>query len=152
MSRLGCIVLVFLFAEARFGFQVLRSKQVGVHVVYHTYAQLITSSKAVVHFTWFPEIPPGVTAFFIATLKQLLHKGTFQTHIPFRSSAPLGDHGAVLRPLRNSSAAILQNPIDEQGATSVGSLWKGAANHEWKFENHWTSMSYNTPRRLRHHP
>jgi len=50
-------------------------------------------------------------------------------------SAPIGDHGAVpgaheQRPLLNSSAVILQNPIDEQGATSVGSLWKGATNHE----------------------
>jgi len=33
------------------------------------------------------------------------------------------------RPLLSSSAVILQNPIDEQGATSVGSLWKGATNH-----------------------
>jgi len=34
------------------------------------------------------------------------------------------------RPLLNSSAVILQNPIDEQTATSVESLWKGPTNHE----------------------
>ena len=34
------------------------------------------------------------------------------------------------RHLLNSSAVILQNPIDEQGTTSVERLWKGAANHE----------------------
>jgi len=41
---------------------------------------------------------------------------------------PLGGHEQ--RPLLNSSTVILQNPIDEQGATSVDSLWKGATNHE----------------------
>jgi len=76
---------------------------------------------------------------------------TLQTIIKIRVSqpdlsAPLGGHGAVLRgprsgspgaterfsggheqrPLPNSSAVILQNPNDEQGATSVESLWKGA--------------------------
>ena len=39
-----------------------------------------------------------------------------------------GDHGQ--RPLLNSSAMILQNPVDEQGATSVDSISKGATNHE----------------------
>ena len=34
------------------------------------------------------------------------------------------------RPLLNSSAVILQNPIAEQGATSVESFWKGDTNHE----------------------
>jgi len=48
-------------------------------------------------------------------------------------SATLG--GAVLRgheqrPLLNSSAVIFQNPIDEQRATCVESLWNGATNHE----------------------
>jgi len=38
--------------------------------------------------------------------------------------------GNEQRPLLNNSAVILQNPIDEQGATSVESLWKGATNHE----------------------
>jgi len=37
--------------------------------------------------------------------------------------------GHEQRPLLNSSAVILQNPIDEQGTTSVGSHWKGATNH-----------------------
>jgi len=32
--------------------------------------------------------------------------------------------------LLKSYAVILQNPIDQQGPTSVGSLWKGATNHE----------------------
>jgi len=34
------------------------------------------------------------------------------------------------RPLLNSSAVILQNPINEQEATSVHSLWKGVTNHD----------------------
>jgi len=34
------------------------------------------------------------------------------------------------RPLLNNSAVILQNPIDEQGTSSVDSLWMGATNHE----------------------
>jgi len=38
--------------------------------------------------------------------------------------------GHEQRPLLNSSAVILQNPIDEQGATSVESLRKWATNHE----------------------
>jgi len=33
-------------------------------------------------------------------------------------------------PLLYSSAMILQNPIDEQGATSVDSFGKGATSHE----------------------
>ena len=52
-------------------------------------------------------------------------------------AAPLGDHGAVLRGPRaeayttvNSSAVILQKPIDEQGTTSVESLWRETTNHE----------------------
>ena len=65
-------------------------------------------------------------------------------------SAPLGGHEAVLRgprsgspgaterfsggheqrPLLNSSAVILQNPVDEQRVTSVESFWKGATNRE----------------------
>jgi len=32
--------------------------------------------------------------------------------------------------LLNSSAVILQNPIDGQGTTSVDNLWKGGINHE----------------------
>jgi len=43
--------------------------------------------------------------------------------------------GHEQRPLLNNAAVILQNPIDEQGATSVESLWKGATNHE-NVENH----------------
>jgi len=38
--------------------------------------------------------------------------------------------GHEQRPLLNNSAVILQNPIDEQGAAIVGSLGKGATNHE----------------------
>jgi len=34
------------------------------------------------------------------------------------------------RPLLNSSAVILQNPIDKQGTTSVDSLWKRATKYE----------------------
>jgi len=34
------------------------------------------------------------------------------------------------RLLLNSSSVVLQNPIDEQGATSIKNLWKGATNHE----------------------
>jgi len=34
------------------------------------------------------------------------------------------------RHLLNSSAVILQNPIDDHGATSVERLCKGATNHE----------------------
>jgi len=36
--------------------------------------------------------------------------------------------GHEQRPLLNSSAVILQNPIDEQGVTSVDSLWKEVTN------------------------
>jgi len=38
--------------------------------------------------------------------------------------------GHELRPLLNSCGVMLQNPIDEQGATSVESLWKWATKHE----------------------
>ena len=34
------------------------------------------------------------------------------------------------RLLLNSSTVMLQNPIDEQGARSVDSLWMGVTNHE----------------------
>jgi len=43
--------------------------------------------------------------------------------------------GHEQRPLINSSAVILHNLFDEQGATSVDSLWKGPTNHE-KVESH----------------
>ena len=61
-----------------------------------------------------------------------LNKGRISQLEP---SAPLGDHGAVLRgheqrPLLNSSSVILPDPIDEQGATSVESPYKGTTNHE----------------------
>jgi len=49
--------------------------------------------------------------------------------LPLRATEQFsGDHEQ--RPLLNSSAVILQNPIDEHGAASVESLWKGATNHE----------------------
>jgi len=45
-----------------------------------------------------------------------------------KPSVPLGGHEQS--PLLNSSVVILQNPIDEQGATSVESLCKEPTNHE----------------------
>jgi len=48
---------------------------------------------------------------------------------PFSGATSRGLRGHQQRPLLNSSAVILQNPINEQEGTSVDSLWKEATNH-----------------------
>jgi len=75
-----------------------------------------------------------IVAFDVRTLR-IVHARVSQPEpstplgdVPLDPPWEPGDHEQ--RPLRNSSAVILQNPIDEQGATSVDSLWKGATNDE----------------------
>jgi len=56
---------------------------------------------------------------------QGLSNGTFAAPWGPWSGSPVATSRAL-----NSSAVILQNPIDEQGATSIESFWKGDTNHE----------------------
>jgi len=65
-------------------------------------------------------------------LKRVIwHAKAFMTRFPnWSPRPPLGTTerfpgGHEQRPLLKSSVVILQNPIDQQRATRIGTLWKG---------------------------